>query len=56
MLDWGNARGLLNDMEQSILRLVINMPKTGRTPSEKQAKVVIRARERMLSEGMPLQF
>jgi hypothetical protein len=56
MLDWGNARGLLNDMEQSILRLVINMPKTGRTPSEKQAKVVMRARDRMLSEGMPLQF
>ncbi len=56
MLDWGNARGLLNDMEQSILRLVINMPKTGRIPSEKQAKVVMRARERMLSEGMPLQF
>ena len=56
MLDWGHARGLLNDMEQSILRLVINMPKTGRTPSEKQAKVVMRARERMLSEGMPLQF
>lgn len=56
MLDWGNGRGLLTDMEQSILRLVINIPKTGRTPSDKQAKVVMRARERMLSEGMPLQF
>ena len=56
MLNWGNARGLLSDMEQSILRIVINIPKTGRIPSEKQAKVVIRARERMISEGMPLQF
>ena len=56
VLDWGNKRGLLTDMEQSILRLVINIPKTGRTPSDKQAKVVIRARERLISEGMPLQF
>lgn len=56
MLDWGKTRGLLTDMEESILRLVINMPKTGRVPSDKQARVVMLAREHMVSEGMPLQF
>ncbi len=36
--------------------LVINMGVTGRIPSVKQAKVVMKARERMISEGMPMQF
>lgn len=56
VLNWGVSRGLLSDMERSILRIVINIWVTGRTPSEKQAKVVIRARERMIAEGMPMQF
>lgn len=56
VLDWGNARGLLTDMERSILRLAIKIPITGRTPSDKQAKIIMKARERLISEGMPLQF
>lgn len=53
---WGASRKLLSDMELSILQLVINMEITGRIPSVKQAKVVLKARERMISEGMPMQF
>ncbi len=56
VLNWGNSRGLLSEMERSILQLVIQMPRTGRIPTEKQAKVVIKARERMIAEGMPMQF
>jgi hypothetical protein len=35
---------------------VINIERTGKLPSVKQAKVVIKARDRMISEGMPLEF
>lgn len=56
VLQWGSGRRLLSDMEISILKLVINMETTGRIPSDKQAKVVKKARERLISEGMPLQF
>lgn len=56
VLNWGVARGLLSEMEQSILKLVVNIEITGRIPSEKQAKIIIRTRERLIAEGMPLQF
>ena len=56
VLDWGNERKLLSESEDSILRLIINIEKTGRTPSVKQAKVIIKTRERLISEGMPLEF
>ena len=53
---WGTDRKLLSEMEISILKLVINMEVTGRIPSVKQAKVVIKTRERLIAEGMPMQF
>lgn len=56
MLEWGNNRRLLSDIEISILKIVINIERTGRIPSEKQLKIVEKARERMIEEGMPLQF
>ena len=56
VLEWGNSRHLLTDMEVSILKLVINIEVTGRIPSEKQARVVIKAREKLINEGMPIQF
>ncbi len=56
VLDWGKTRGLLSDMELSILKLVINMEVTGRIPSVKQANVIVKTRERLISEGMPMQF
>ena len=56
VMDWGVSRRLLYDMELSIIKMVINMEITGRIPSSKQAKVVIKARERLIAEGMPLQF
>ncbi|WP_027219119.1 AIPR family protein [Butyrivibrio fibrisolvens] len=56
MMEWGNQRGLLSEKEVSILKMIINMNYTGRIPTEKQAKVVMGARKRMIQEGMPLQF
>lgn len=56
MYSWGSDRKLLSEMETSILKLVINMEVTGRIPSVKQAKVVLKAREKLISEGMPMQF
>ncbi|MBR6536087.1 MAG: AIPR family protein [Lachnospiraceae bacterium] len=56
VMDWGVTRRLLSDMELSIIKMVINMEITGRIPSSKQAKVVIKARERLIVDGMPLQF
>ena len=56
VLQWGKTKGLLNEKEISILTLIVNMEYTGRIPSEKQAQVVANARERLISEGMPLQF
>lgn len=54
--DWGCERKLLADMESSIMKLVINMEITGRIPSAKQAKVVLKLKERLIAEGMPMQF
>ena len=56
VLEWSSTRRLLSDMERSILRMIININITGRVPSVKQAKVIMRARERLIAEGMPLQF
>ena len=56
MYTWGTERGLLSDMEQSILGVVINIEKTGKLPSVKQAKVLLKAKDRLIQEGMPLEF
>ena len=56
VLEWSDSRRLLSDMEKSILKMIVNISITGRTPSVKQAKVIIKARERLIAEGMPLQF
>jgi len=50
------GKAFLSEMELSIIKMVINMDVTGRIPSVKQAKVVIKARERLVADGMPLQF
>ena len=56
VLDWGMTHTGVSDMERSILQMIINMNITGRIPSVKQAKVAIKARERLIKDGMPLQF
>ena len=56
MLDWGIKNRMLNDKEVSILKMVININYTGRIPSDRQAKVVENARERLIREGMPIEF
>lgn len=56
LLEWGLSNRLLSEKEISIVKMVINMNVTGRIPTDKQAKVVIEARNRMIKEGMPLQL
>ena len=47
---------LLSEKEMSIIQMIVNMNITGRIPTDKQAKAVMQARERLIKEGMPLQF
>lgn len=53
---WGTDRHLLSSMESDIIRLIINMDITGRIPTDKQAKVAVKARKNLIDNGMPLQF
>lgn len=56
LLEWGNSRLLLTDMEVSIIKKVINMEVYPFNPTKNQVKVIIKARERLKKDGMPLQF
>ena len=54
VLDWGNERKLLYHAEQDILKMCVDMYDNGHTPTDKQIKVVMKAREKLINEGMPL--
>ena len=54
VLDWGNDRKLLYHAEQDILKMCVDMYDNGHTPTDKQIKIVIKAREKLIKEGMPL--
>lgn len=56
LLDWGVSRRLLTEKEISIIKMTININMTGRIPTDKQAKIVLDARERLIREGMPYQL
>lgn len=56
VLHWGSSRNLLSPMEMDILKLIIKQDITGRIPTDKQAKVVVKARTRLIENGMPMQF
>lgn len=56
VLQWGSSRNLLSPMEMDILKLIIKQDITGRIPTDKQAKVVVKARTRLIENGMPMQF
>ena len=53
---WATERNMLTDMEESIIQVVIKSFVTGKLASEKQLKVVMTARERLLKNGMPITF
>ena len=55
-LEWGVSNRALSEKEISIIKMVININVTGRIPTDKQAKAVIDARNRLIKEGMPLQI
>ena len=54
VLDWGNERKLLYHAEQDILKMCVEMYDNGHTPTDKQITVVMKAREKLIKEGMPL--
>ena len=54
VLDWGNDRKLLYHAEQDILKMCVDMYDSGHTPTDKQIKIVMKAREKLIKEGMPL--
>lgn len=54
--EWGKERNLLTDMEDSLLKIAKNISTTGKVPSDRQAKVIIRVRDRLIGDGMPLEF
>lgn len=54
--EWGTSRRLVSDMESSLLRLASKMDYTGFVPSKKQAIIIMKARERLMQEGMPASF
>ena len=54
VLDWGNDRKLIYPAEQDVIKMCIAMYDTGHTPTDRQMKVVMKARERLIKDGMPL--
>lgn len=54
--EWGKERNLLTEMEDSLLIMAKNISVTGKIPSDRQAKVIIRTRDRLIGDGMPLAF
>lgn len=56
VLDWGKSRYLLSIKEIQVIQLAANMFLTGRIISDKQAKIVLTARKRLIENGMPMEF
>lgn len=56
VLSWAMSRRLISEIEQSVIKMAININYTGRVPSVKQTKIILKARDRLIAEGMPLQF
>ena len=56
VLAWEKQHPGLSPKEKDIIRIICNIPFTGRIPSEEQAKIVADARQRLIREGMPLEF
>lgn len=54
--EWGMQRNLLYIMDRNTLEDIISMGKTGKTPNERQTRIALKAREKLIKEGMPMQF
>ncbi len=54
VLDWGNKRKLLQAPEQDVLKLCIDMYSSDHAPNEWQIKMIIKIREKLIDEGMPI--
>ena len=54
VLDWGFERNLLPRPEQEVLRLCIDMYSSTRVPKDWQIKMIIKIREHLIQDGMPI--
>ncbi len=54
VLEWGSDRKLLFPAEKDAMKACIDMYDDGRSLSERQIKIVMKVREKLLSEGMPI--
>ncbi|MBU5470556.1 AIPR family protein [Falcatimonas sp. MSJ-15] len=52
VLEWGDTRNLLYDVEKEALKSIIALYTTGVMPSERQQREILRAREKLIREGM----
>ena len=56
LYQWANDRKLLTEMEDGIIQYIIKSFSTGKLASEKQIKIAMKARKRLLDNGMPIDF
>lgn len=52
VLEFGRNDRLLSEMEDGLLNVAANFDTTGRIPSDKQAKLIMRIRSRLFDEGL----
>ncbi len=52
VLEFGRNDRLLSEMEDGLLSVAANFDTTGRVPSDKQAKLIMRIRSRLFDEGL----
>lgn len=53
VLEFGRNDKLLSEMEDGLLMVAANFDRTGRIPSDKQAKLIMQIRNRLFDEGLP---
>lgn len=51
MLNWGKQKNVMTEIEKDFIHLAANIEKTGKLPSERQCKKIIKIKDRMKLEG-----
>lgn len=56
VIKWGIMKKILTETELSLFKIAANIERSGKIPTDKQAKYILSARDRMIMEGMPQVF
>ncbi|MBB6631911.1 AIPR family protein [Clostridium algidicarnis] len=54
LLMWGRAKNILSDIDVDILKIAASIDKTGRVPSAKQCKLILKIKDKAYEEGYKL--